>query len=78
MLLTGAVLLVVKLSMVSAKKKDLNIMGFLPMTGKLFRGGTACLIGANMALRHINDRDDILIDFKLNHIWRDSKVRILY
>ena len=50
-------------------------MGFLPMTGKLFRGGPACLLAANMALKHVNERDDILEGFHLILEWRDSKVR---
>ena len=58
-----------------AERKDLNIMGFLPMTGKLFRGGPACLLAANMALKQVNERDDILEGFQLNFEWRDSKVR---
>ena len=56
--------------------KDLNIMGFFPMTGEVFRGGKACLLGSNMALQHINQRDDILHGYRLNLIWRDSKASI--
>ena len=55
---------------------DLNIMGFFPMTGEVFRGGKACLLGSNMALQHINQRDDILHGYRLNLIWRDSKASI--
>ena len=59
-----------------AQKKDLHIMGLFPMTGKVFRGGNACLLGADLALRQIKDRDDLLENFNLNLIWRDSKVNI--
>ena len=59
----------------TAEKKDLHIMGFFPMTGEVFRGGKACLLGSEMALRHINEREDILDNYKLNLIWRDSQVR---
>ena len=65
---------VMTMRLVICEKKDLNIMGFFPMTGKVFRGGKACLLGADMALRHINGRDDFLEQFNLNLIWRDSKV----
>ena len=59
-----------------AEQKDLNIMGFLPMTGTMFRGGPACLLATNMAIDHVNEREDILEGFRLNLVWRDSKVSI--
>ena len=59
---------------VVSERKDLNILGLLPINGNLFRGGNACLIGANMALRHVNARDDILPSYKLNLIYEDTKV----
>ena len=54
---------------------DLHIMGLFPMTGKVFRGGNACLLGADLALRHVNNRSDLLENYSLNLIWRDSKVK---
>ena len=51
-------------------------MGLFPMTGKVFRGGKACLLGADLALRHVNDREDLLENYSLNLIWKDSKVHI--
>ena len=65
---------VVQVRFVFSEKKQLNLMGLLPMTGNLFRGGKACLLAANLALRHVNARDDVLDEFKLNLIWRDTKV----
>ena len=75
MLILVQFLLTMTMGFIMAEKKDLNIMGLLPMTGNLFRGGKACLIGANMALRHVNSRDAILSDYKLNFIWEDTQVR---
>ena len=70
-----AILVVFEWDLLCAEKKDLNIMGFLPMTGKMFRGGPACLLATNMAIDHVNKRDDILEEFLLKLVWRDSKVR---
>ena len=68
------ILLILKMSFIKAEVKTLNIMGLLPMTGKAWPGGGACLTAAELALRHVNEREDILKEFKLNLTWRDSKV----
>ena len=65
----------VNVRLVLSEKKQLYIMGLLPVTGKLYRGGKACLLGANLALRHVNAREDVLNAFKLNLIWEDTKVK---
>ena len=59
---------------VQAAVKDLNLMGFIPMTGENWPGGGACLPAIEMAIRHVNARSDILEAYKLNLIWKDSKV----
>ena len=57
-----------------AARKDLYLMGLLPMTGDGWPGGGACLPALEMAIRHVNARDDILPDYKLNLIWKDTSV----
>ena len=47
------------------------------MTGNVWPGGGACLTSAELALRHVNAREDILKDYKLDLTWRDSKVSTL-
>ena len=61
-----------------AEIKTLNIMGLLPMSGEKWSGGGACLTAAEMALRHVNGRNDVLKDFKLDLHWRDGEVRHSY
>lgn len=61
-----------------AEIKTLNIMGLLPMSGEKWSGGGACLTAAEMALRHVNGRNDVLKDFKLDLHWRDGEVRYCY
>ena len=70
-------LVISKVSVIQAKDKTLNIMGLLPMTGNVWPGGGACLTSAELALRHVNAREDILKDYKLDLTWRDSKVSTL-
>lgn len=57
-----------------AEKIELNIMGLFSITGENWPGGGACLTAAEMALRHVNARDDLFPKFRLNLIWRDGKV----
>lgn len=56
--------------------KEIHLMGLIPMTGDMWPGGGACLPATEMALRHVNAREDILSDYKLNLIWRDTQVII--
>ena len=67
-------LVISKVFVAQAEDKTLNIMGLLPMTGNVWPGGGACLTSAELALRHVNARADILKDYKLDLTWRDSKV----
>ena len=57
-------------------KKDLYLMGLLPMTGDTWPGGGACLPPMEMAIRQINEREDILPGYRLNLIWKDTAVNI--
>ena len=59
-------------------KKDLYLMGLLPMTGDTWPGGGACLPPMEMAVRQINDREDILSGYRLNLIWKDTAVNIMF
>ena len=68
-------LFALRMNFITAEPKTLNIMGLFPITGETWPGGWPCLTAVNMALRHIDQRDDILKDYKLNLTWRDSKVR---
>ena len=72
------ILLTLTIIFVEAEQKTLNIMGLFSVTGSNWPGGGACLTSAQMALRDVNDRDDIFPDFKLNLTWRDGKVRKFY
>ena len=54
--------------------KELNVMGLFPMTGETWPGGGACLPAVEMAIRHVNARDDILKGYKMNLIWGDTMV----
>lgn len=70
-------ILTVTLYLVVAEVKILNIMGLLPMTGEKWSGGGACLTATHMALRHVNERTDILQEYKLDLTWRDGQVSVL-
>ena len=58
--------------------KNLELLGFLPMTGKGWVGGAACLPAVNMALRHVNERQDILDGYNLTYSWVDSQVMTIW
>lgn len=68
-------LLVLPIGNIKSELKTLNIMGLLPMTGEKWSGGGACLTAVHMALRQVNEREDILTGYKLDLTWRDGKVR---
>ena len=54
--------------------KRLELLGFLPMTGKGWAGGGACLPAALMATRHVNDRSGLLDGYTLIYSWVDTQV----
>ena len=71
----SAILTIVLLAFPSSHgDKVLNLMGFLPMTGDVLPCGGACLPALEMAVSHINARDDILPGYRLNLVWEDTKV----
>ncbi|KAL5007052.1 hypothetical protein ScPMuIL_015858 [Solemya velum] len=57
----------------SKTKKDLNIMGLLPMTGTIWPGGNSCLPAVEMAIEDVHATDGLLDDYRLNYIWLDTK-----
>lgn len=59
----------------SKTKKDLNIMGLLPMTGTIWPGGNSCLPAVEMAIEDVHATDGLLDDYRLNYIWLDTKVK---
>ena len=68
-------ILMLRTSVVYALPKQLNIMGLLPISGEKWSGGGACLTAAQMALRHVNERSDVLKEYYLDLHWRDGQVR---
>lgn len=56
---------------------DLFIAGLLPKTG-VWHAGDTMLIAAQLAMEDINGRDDILPGYRLNLIYGDTKVYILF
>ena len=54
--------------------KPLNVLGFLPMSGSGWTGGAMCLPAAQMATRHVNERDGLLEGYNLTYTWVDSQV----
>ena len=49
-------------------------MGLLPFGGTNWPGGDALMVAAEMALEQINNRTDILAEYKLNIIKEDDQV----
>ena len=70
-------ILLIRVSVIHASLKRLNIMGLLPISGEKWSGGGACLTAAQMALRHVNQRTDVLKDYYLDLHWRDGQVTFL-
>lgn len=55
------------------KQKTLTIGGIFPMSGS-WAGGVGCLPAVEMALADVNNRTDILPDYKLDMRRGDSQV----
>ena len=62
------------LSANSDEMKTLTLEGFLPMTGKGWNGGGACLPAVMMALRHVNQRVGLLDGYNITYHWVDTQV----
>ena len=60
----------------STCKIDLYIGGFFGKNIKAGAWSSAALIPIlEMALDHVNNDSNILVDYQLKYVWRDSKVR---
>ena len=60
----------------STSKIDLYIGGFFGKNIKAGAWSSAALIPIlEMALDHVNNDSNILVDYNLKYVWRDSKVR---
>ena len=57
------------------KSKNLTIGGIFPMSGS-WAGGQGCLPAVWMALKDVNERPDILPNYRLNMDYNDSQVSI--
>lgn len=63
----------------STSKIDLYIGGFFAKNIKDGGWSSAALIPAlEMALDHVNNDSNILVDYQLKYVWRDSKVCNVY
>ena len=60
-----------------SENRTLELLGFLPMTGNGWIGGGACLPAALMAVRHVNERKDLLDGYNLSYTWVDTQVSAL-
>ena len=52
---------------------DLYMIGLYPFHGA-WNGGAAMLAGSQIALKQINERDDVLPNYRLNLLWNDTGV----
>ena len=63
----------------STSKIDLYIGGFFGKNIKAGAWSSAALIPiVEMALDHVNNDSNILVDYQLKYVWRDSKVGGIY
>lgn len=54
--------------------KEIRILGLQAMTGDVYKGGPACLLGAQMALDDISHHPDVLNGFNLTYDYVDHEV----
>lgn len=62
---------------VVAGVNDLYLLGLFPLEGA-WRGGAGQVVAVDMALAEVNAREDILPGYKLNLIWNNTKVGLLF
>ena len=58
----------------SNELRSLVLQGMQPMTGTGWTGGAGCLPAALMAVRHINEKADLLDGYNLTYNWVDTQV----
>ncbi|XP_077997881.1 gamma-aminobutyric acid type B receptor subunit 2-like [Glandiceps talaboti] len=59
-------------------KDDLHLLGLFPFDSKIWAGGQSYLPAAQLAMVHINERDDVLPGYQLKMLWGDSKCNAGY
>ena len=59
----------------SNELRSLVLQGMQPMTGTGWTGGAGCLPAALMAVRHINEKSDLLDGYNLTYNWVDTQVK---
>ena len=57
--------------------KDLYLLGLVPMTGNAWPAGKPILTTFDLALEHVNMREDLLKGYTLKLHWADSKVGLI-
>ena len=62
------------LTVFSNELRSLVLQGMQPMTGTGWAGGASCLPAALMAVRHINEKADLLDGYNLTYNWVDTQV----
>ena len=55
-------------------QEEVHLMALVPYSGEVWPAGEAILLAFNMALDHINARQDILPGYTLRLHWQDSQV----
>lgn len=60
---------------VASPAYDIYILGLFPMEGS-WRGGRMALEAAELALQHINAREDVLRGYNLKLVWNNTKVSL--
>ncbi|XP_060583730.1 gamma-aminobutyric acid type B receptor subunit 1-like [Ruditapes philippinarum] len=71
-LIIGIILYTIDNSMKYTESKELRFLGLLPMSGG-WSGGRPCLQAINMAVKHVNAREDILQNYEIDFDYIDTK-----
>ncbi|XP_070571218.1 gamma-aminobutyric acid type B receptor subunit 2-like [Ptychodera flava] len=53
--------------------QPLHILGLFPLESQIWSGGESYLPAAEFALKHVNERQDVLPGYELEMLWGDSK-----
>ena len=69
-----AVYMLLCLSSYSEGLRQIRLRGFMPMTGKIWPAGGACLPATLMAVRHVNEKPGLLDGYNVTYTWADVKV----
>ncbi len=79
--LTGCVLFFIVCNVEVNSKKPLQLLGFFPLAlspaTAMYEHGNNSKISADLALKHVNARNDVLKDYRLEMIFCDSGVSMI-